>query len=85
MEVPVYVYVIQSAIVGHNGTTFRLAKGEVWAADDPVVLAHPDHFSKTPTVQRRSRPVQEARPVESATAGPGEKRATRKGSDRVAG
>lgn len=61
-------------IVGHNGEQFRLYEDELWAADDPLVKAHPELFTRTPAKVRRSAP---APVVEEATAEPGAKRRTR--------
>lgn len=66
-----YVYATATTIVGPGRV--RIYEGEVWAADDPVVKAHPDLFSDTPSKLRRTAPA----PVETASAAPGEKRRTR--------
>ena len=67
------VYAISTTNTARDGLIFRLAEGEVWDADDPLVKAHPDLFSKEPTKVRRSAPR-----VERATAAPGERRNTSK-------
>lgn len=61
--------------------TVHIEKGEAWNADDPVVASHPDWFSPTPPEVRSSADAvytassaSLARPVESATANPGEAR-----------
>lgn len=56
--------------------TVLTRRGEVWAADDPVVAQHPDAFTDDPDqagVVRRSGPAP-APVVEQATAAPGERR-----------
>tara|TARA_R110000868_G_scaffold380056_1_gene646042 strand:+ start:790 stop:1005 length:216 start_codon:yes stop_codon:yes gene_type:complete len=63
-----------SALVGWQGQTLHLRAGSVWRADDPFVKAHPDMFSDAPDVLESSSGVT-YRPVEQATAAPGEKRA----------
>lgn len=57
----------------------QIVEGEAWRADDPVVKSHPDWFGDTPKVVRTTLPrhLQAERPVEQATAAPGEKRTTR--------
>jgi hypothetical protein len=58
------------------GLIHRLTRGDAWDADDPVVEAHPDMFSETPTfVNTSARGWVEF--VEQATAAPGEKRRRR--------
>lgn len=63
-----------SAMIGWQGETLHLRAGSVWPADDPLVKAHPEMFSDTPEVLETSRGVK-YRPIEQATAAPGEKRA----------
>lgn len=62
-----------SALIGWNGQTFHLRAGSVWSADDPLVKANPDMFSDAPEVLETSTGVK-YRPVERATAAPGERR-----------
>lgn len=51
-----------------------VAKGQMWAADDPVVKRHPGAFRPLDGQDvRRSVPI-----VETATAAPGEKRQVRR-------
>ena len=71
-----YAYAKSTTIIGHQGGRVRLYEGEVWAANDPVVVDHPEFFSDKPTKLRRTAPG--AAPVETATAVPGEKRTTRR-------
>jgi len=49
-----FVFVKQSASVGHNGAKVRLSKGDAWDDGDPVVKAFPDMFSKRPEVVKSS-------------------------------
>jgi len=52
---------------GPDGNRVRLTQGVVWNADDPMVLYRPDLFRPLEEGDRTSR-----RPVEQATAAPGE-------------
>jgi len=61
--------------------TVMINKGEAWDERDPVVRSHPDWFSPTPPEVRTSaaavftqESASRARPVEQATANPGEVR-----------
>lgn len=56
---------------GPNGTFVR--KGEKFAADDPIVKAHPLAFQADDPREVRSAPR-----VEQATAAPGERRQVRR-------
>lgn len=70
-----------------DGTPLSLRSGDVWAADDPYVKAHPEYFGDVPESKiHRSAPAA-AKPqppkVERATRAPGERRGpghTRKGA-----
>jgi hypothetical protein len=53
----------------------RLVENEPWIANDPFVLAKPELFGDQPFRLRRTTQVVSARPVETATKTPGEKRA----------
>lgn len=60
-----------------DGTIANVNSDEVYADDHPFVKAHPKMFrdlEDDPTIIKARRD----RPVEQATAAPGEKRATRK-------
>lgn len=76
------VYAIRSGPVempgGGRGT---VRHGTHWPADDPVVLANPEAFSDDPRygLAFSVAPEDFDRPVEQATATPGEKRQTRRG------
>ena len=77
------VYAKYSAQVGApDGGRWNVQGGQHWPADDPVVLANPGMFSADArygvTYSAPPAELSEA-PVEQATAGPGEKRATRRG------
>lgn len=61
--------------------TVAVTRGEAWDENDPVVQSHPDWFSPTPPDVRTSgdavytqSSAQQSRPVEQATANPGEPR-----------
>lgn len=54
---------------GPNGQRVRLTEGVVWSADDPMVLSRPDLFRNL-----MDGDVAVRRPVEQATAVPGEVR-----------
>ena len=79
-----HVFATRTFITGVSGTVVH---GTHWAADDPIVLAHPECFTDDPRFGlSSSRPlgddgypvgVKTTRAVETATAAPGEKR-TRK-------
>jgi hypothetical protein len=65
-----------------DGGRYNVRRGEYWPADDPVVkAAKPGVFSADPLMgglrTHNGRPPEA--PVEQATAGPGEKRTTRRG------
>lgn len=57
-----------------TGLIINLVEGEVWASDDPLVVARPDLFTLNPPKVRRTGPA----PVESATKAPGERRAVKR-------
>ena len=59
-----------------NGVLIHMTEGEVWAADDPFVLARPDLFSDSPPVIRRTAPA--PAPIEAATKAPGERRGVKR-------
>ena len=59
-----------STVNSKTGLKIRIKSNEVWAADDPFVLANPGLFSDVPSVVRRT----ESPVVESASAVPGVKR-----------
>lgn len=73
-------YATTTCVVPFQGLRVTLTAGEAWDAEDPLVRSHPTLFSDQPTAVRGTGPsgVTE-RPVEQATAAPGEKRATRRG------
>ena len=54
-----------------------IQKGTHWSADDPIVVAHPDAFSRDPRygLAYSVEPAGWDAPVEQATAAPGERRA----------
>jgi hypothetical protein len=58
-----------------------LRKGTHWPADDPVVRSHPDLFSTDPRfgLWYSVEPDGYDAPIETASAGPGEKRSVRRG------
>lgn len=76
-------YATATTSVGlRHGGTIVVGKGTHWHADDPVVIDHPDLFSDDPRYGLVFTEAPEGfdAPVEQATAGPGEKRNTRRAS-----
>ena len=69
-----YVYVEYTTSTAlPNGGIHHLQKGDIYQADDPLVLAKPHLFSEIPTrVQHSQHGYIDV--VEQATAAPGEKR-----------
>lgn len=69
-----------SSVMTPNGGQVVVRAGSHWPADDPVVLAQPSLFSADPRygMSFSSRPASfdDEAPVETVTAGPGEKRST---------
>jgi hypothetical protein len=64
-----------------SGARLVVRKGSHWPANDPVVEQHPDAFTADPRygMQYSEEPAGwDAPPIESATAGPGERRNTRR-------
>lgn len=55
-----------------TGFLITLVEGEVWAADDPLVVLRPDFFTDSPPKIRRTAPA--VAPIEAATKAPGERR-----------
>jgi hypothetical protein len=74
------VFARETAVVSSPDGAQQLVRfGEHWPDDDPVVKANPSLFSDDPRYgMTSSRPLPEDPPVEQVTAGPGEKRATRR-------
>ena len=71
------VYTKSDTTIGMpDGAVYKLRTSEPWDADDPVVKAHPNHFTKeAPKVRTATGWVRRsARAVEDATAAPGKKR-----------
>jgi hypothetical protein len=73
-------YATATCVVPFQGLRVTLTAGEAWDGDDPLVRSHPALFTDAPAVVRGTGAsgVTE-RPVEQATAAPGEKRGTRRG------
>jgi hypothetical protein len=69
------VFCNSAAVVGWRGDAYTVRYGEPWYADDPFVLGNPGLFTADPPEIRSTVD----RPVESATAAPGEKRTTSRG------
>ena len=65
---------ISNTVVSLDGRKVTIQAGTAWDASDPVVRAYPGLFSDDARYLRRST----ERPVEQATAAPGEKRRTRR-------
>jgi hypothetical protein len=61
-----------TATVRWNDRLYRIAEGDPWYSDDPFVRARPELFTDAP--QR----VFGDRPVEQATAAPGERRTVKR-------
>ena len=59
-----------------TGFIVHIVEGEVWAADDPLVLARPDLFTDSPPVIRRTAPA--PAPIETASKAPGERRSVKR-------
>lgn len=68
------VVAVNTANVSCGGRRWHVQRGSAWAADDPVVKAHPDLFTAEAGAN-----VHRSVPVEQATRAPGERRATRRG------
>lgn len=62
------VFAKESRLIEFGGVGYHIQLGAAWAADDPLVAAHPDLFGPPANVNRTSRPV------ETATRAPGERR-----------
>lgn len=61
-----------------TGTPVSLRVGDVWAKDDPLVVARGDLFTDDPSFVHRTIPVpQEPWRIEAATRAPGETRGRR--------
>lgn len=73
------VWAVSEGTVVYRGLRVRLERGQVWDKSDPLVKDRPQLFSTEPPLVCRTgvRGV-EAKPVEAASAVPGEKRATRR-------
>lgn len=69
------VYAVATAMVPlPDGGRYTVRAGTHWLADDPVVLAQPGLFSDDPTIGLNYSVRPSERPVETASAAPGEKR-----------
>jgi hypothetical protein len=60
------------------GADVSLVAGNIYRDDDPLVRAHPDWFTPIEESGFIHTTVPPDKPVEQATAAPGEKRATKK-------
>jgi hypothetical protein len=72
---PTHVQAREASTGSIDGAPFVLARGEILAADHPIVIAYPDFFG--PLEPARQRPD-----VEQTTAGPGEKRGRTRAATR---
>jgi hypothetical protein len=74
-----YVFVRDTLSVREPGAKFptMIRRGEAWHAESALVLAHPELFCDVPLVVHGQPPGAE---VEQASAAPGERRATKRGS-----
>lgn len=70
-----HVVALATTSVGWDGGRVRLSEGDLWAADDPFVKAHPDLFTDDAPARMIHRTVA---PIEQATRRPGERRDTRR-------
>lgn len=70
--------VVYASAEGWVSPTVFIHKGEIWAADDPVVKAHPAWFTDDPERFTKRTVHPDAPAVEQATRAPGEKRVTRR-------
>jgi len=77
---PAIKFATSTCVVPFQGLRVTITAGEAWDATDPLVRSHPALFTDKPAVVRGTGPsgVIE-RPVEQATAAPGEKRGTKRG------
>jgi hypothetical protein len=75
-----YVFATADAVLIVKGRKHSTTRGWAYHVDDPLVKTHPDCFTDQPLLAASTPgwepPVDE--PVEQATAGPGEKRTTRR-------
>ena len=69
---PAIMYASAECVVRWEGLSIHLTPGAPWDASDPFVRARPELFSETPTTIHRTTTV------EQATAGPGERRMTKR-------
>jgi len=68
-------------VASSRGHTVLLVIGTHWPDNDPLVKAHPELFSDDARfgLNFSSPPVEDAAPIEQATAVPGEKRNVKRG------
>ena len=74
------VYAMGTQVVDAGSGPVRVPKGSHWPADDPVVAAMPTLFSPDPRwgLAYSVEPDGYDAPIETASAGPGEKRSVRR-------
>lgn len=66
---------VRALFTSHITPTVQIIEGEIWAADDPFVLTHPDFFSADlETIARRTGPRPETTPEDPPRRGPGRPR-----------
>ena len=71
-----YLFAKANCVVVWNEFKVVIHNGEAWHASDPFVKANPHLFAAAPTIVKGHPAV--SKPVESASAEPGEKRTTRR-------
>jgi len=67
-------YATTTAVLAHGGQRVSVRAGDPWDADDPLVSAYPDMFTEALPAVRCTTDPSGMRPVETATAAPGEQR-----------
>ncbi len=77
---PLFVFARATTSLKAPGDKYpsQIHEGRTYWSDWPVVVAHPDAFSPTPTRILPANWVPAEAPVEQATAAPGEKRTVRR-------
>ena len=68
--------VVRALFTGSITPTVTIIENEIWAADDPIVVAYPQHFSTDLDPGARRTTPAPAPVVEEATAEPGTRRRT---------
>lgn len=74
---PNIVFARVTGTASWNGQRIRLAEDDPWNADDPFVVAHPQHFRDLP-LRLFGHQGAQLDVIEQASAAPGEKRNVRR-------